>query len=178
MLVPAVNSGDHVLGQRRAGSVELVEYGSYDCPECYRAFIVVKDIQRYLGNQLVYVFRQFPACDERSISFRAAEAAEAAAAQGWFWEMHDLLFENQWQLDDSHLALYAASLPLDADLYRRELTNRTFAPIIRESLKSAVLSGVRRCPTFFINGQIYNGKPEIGELLCRIEDIGSFSENN
>lgn len=166
-----------MIGQRKAGSVELVEYGSYDCPECYRAFFVVKDIQRYLGNQLVYVFRQFPSCDERSVSFRAAEAAEAAQAQGWFWEMHDLLFENQWQLDDPHLELYADSLPLDAGVFRRELTNRKFARRVRESLKSSVLSGVRQCPTFFINGVHYDGKLELGELLCRIEDVGCFSEN-
>ena len=177
MLIPTVNSSDHVLGLPKAGSVELVEYGRYDCPESYSAFFIIKDIQRYLGNHLIYIYRQFPSCDERSISFRAAEAAEAVGAQGWFWEMHDLLFEHQWQLDDAHLELYAKSLPLDTDVFQREMKKRTFARLIRNSLKSAVLSGVRRCPAFFINGQPYGGKLELDELLCRIEDVGCFSEN-
>jgi formate-nitrite transporter family protein len=178
MLIPAVNKQDHILGVPETRRVVLVEYGSYDCPECYSAYFIVKDIQRYLGNHLAYVFRQFPSCDERSVSFRAAEAAEAASSQGWFWEMHDLLFEHQFQLDERHLEFYAAALPLDADRFRRELKSRTYAGRVRESLKSGVLSGVRGGPTFFINGRRYDGRPELDELLCRIEDIGCFSDKN
>lgn len=174
MLIPAVNKQDHILGLPKARSVALVEYGSYDCPECHSAYFVVKDIQRYLGNHLVYVFRQFPSCDERSVSFRAAEAAEAAAAQGWFWEMHDLLFEHQFQLDAAHLDLYAERLRLDAEKFRRELDSRKYAPRVRDSLKSGVLSGVRQCPAFFINGHQYDGAANLDDLLGRIEEIGCY----
>lgn len=176
MLIPAVNKQDHILGLPKARSVVLVEYGSYDCPECYNAYFAVKDIQRYLGNHLIYVFRQFPSSDERSASFRAAEAAEAAGAQGWFWEMHDLLFEHQLQLDEAHLDLYARALPLDADRFRREMKSRRYAGSVRDSIKSGVLSGVRQGPAFFINGRPYDGSAELDDLFCRIVDVGCFSE--
>jgi len=178
MLIPSINKRDHILGLPKTRSVVLVEYGSYDCPECYNAYFAIKDIQHYLGNNLVYVFRQFPSCDEKSISFRAAEAAEAAASQGWFWEMHDFLFEHQQQLDDAHLERYAETLNLDAKKFRQEMQARKYAPRVRDSLKSAILSGVRRNPAFFINGNLYNGSPDLDDLLCRIEDVGCFFEDN
>ena len=178
MLIPSVNKKDHILGLPKTRSVVLVEYGSYDCPECYSVYFAIKDIQRYLGNHLVYVFRQFPSCDEQSISFRAAEAAEAAGSQGWFWEMHDLLFEHQLQLDDLHLERYAETLHLDIKKFRQEMKKRKYAPRVRDSLKSGILSGVTQGPAFFINGNQYKGSADLDELLCSIENIGCFSEKN
>jgi len=176
MLIPSLNGNDHIWGAPEKGRVVLVEYGSYDCAECYGAHFAVKDIQRYLGNRMTYVFRQFPSCDERSRSFRAAEAAEAAGAQERFWEMHDLLFENQFRLDERHLELYAETLRLDGERFRRDLKTRKYAPHVRRLLAGGVLSGVKKCPAFFINGERYDGACDLDDLLCSIVDSGCFSE--
>lgn len=178
MLIPAVNNKDHILGFPETGSVVLVEYGRFDCPECYSAYFLIKDIHRYLGNRLVYIFRQFPSRDEQSISFRAAEAAEAAASQGWFWEMHDYLFEHQHQLDNAHLELYAEILHLNSQKFCEELKTRKHTQTVRNSLVRGVLSGVRQEPTFFINGSRYDGSLELDDLLCSIETTGCFVEKS
>lgn len=173
MLIPRVNDNDHIIGLPGADSVVLVEYGSYDCAKCHDSYYVVRDIQRFLGNHLTYVFRPFPlSCDERSPSFRAAEAAEAAGAQGWFWEMHDHLFEHQFQLDDLHLARYAQNLSLDIDRFHRELNAQKYVRCVRESLRNGVLSGIKRIPALFINGRPYEGPLDLDELFCHIEEAG------
>src|ERR1041385_65447 len=104
---------DHIQGPINA-PIALVEYGDYECPHCGHLYPIVKAIQERLGDRLCFAFRNFPLANSHPHAEHAAEAAESAAAQGRFWEMHDLLFENQDALDDDDLARYAISLGLDA----------------------------------------------------------------
>ena len=131
----------------------LVVYGDYECPFTRRARTVVRAAQQRAGDRLRYVFRNFPLA-KHPHAFRAAEAAEAAAAQGRFWEMYELLFRTQWALEDDDLAGYAAQLGLDLDRFRDDLTRHAHAPRIRADLESGQRSGVRGTPTFFVNGAL------------------------
>src|SRR5919198_5113643 len=115
-----VGPRDHIAGANDAALV-LVEYGDFQCPHCRRAFPIVREVQRTLGSQLRFVFRHFPLTKVHPEAEHAAEAAEAAAAQGAFWQMHDRLFERQFALDDDSLVSYAAELGLDADRLRGAL---------------------------------------------------------
>jgi protein-disulfide isomerase len=158
-----VSDRDHVQGAADA-VVTLVEYGDYECPYCGRAYPIVKEVQRRLGTQLRFVFRNFPLGEMHPHAQHAAEAAEAAAAQGWFWEMHDVLFERQRALDDRHLVQYAQALGLDHERLERDLTTHTYAGRVREDFRSGVRSGVNGTPTFFINGVRHNGGWDVESL--------------
>jgi protein-disulfide isomerase len=158
-----VGERDHVRGPATA-PITLVEYGDFECPFCEMAYPSIKEIQRRLGDRLRFVFRHFPR-PEHPHARQAAEAAEAAAAQGMFWEMHDLLFEHQRALDDSHLVEYAAWLGLDADRFERELAENTYHDRVQEDVLSGIHSGVHGTPTFFINGLRHDGRWELEPLL-------------
>jgi protein-disulfide isomerase len=146
-----VSSRDHAQGAANA-AVTLVEYGDFECPHCGRAHPIVKELQRRLGKDLRIVFRHFPLKEIHPHAEHAAEVAEAAAAQGKFWEMHDRIFEHQRDLRDVHLLEFAAELGLDVGRAKRELEGDTHAPRVREDFLSGVRSGVNGTPTFFING--------------------------
>jgi protein-disulfide isomerase len=153
-LVMPVGDRDHADGPADA-PVTLVEYGDYQCPHCGRAYPIVKEVQRRLGKQLRFVFRNFPLANLHPHAEHAAEAAEAAASQGRFWEMHDALFEHQQALDDPHLATYASAIGIDRSRFERELSSHVHAQRVREDFLSGVKSGVNGTPTFFINGVRY-----------------------
>ena len=155
-LTPPVGDEDHTAGPDDA-PVTLVEYGDYECPSCGMAYPVVKAIQQRMGDRLRFVFRNFPLAESHPHAEHAAEAAEAAGAQGRFWPMHDTLFEHQQALDDAHLVRYAAELGLDADEMARALEEGTFEPRVRRDFRSGLRSGVNGTPTFFINGERYDG---------------------
>jgi protein-disulfide isomerase len=155
-LHPPVSKRDHATGPDDA-PVTLVEYGDYECPYCGMAHPILKAAQRRLGDQLRFVFRNFPLKESHPHAQHAAEAAESAAAQGKFWEMHDMIFEHQHALEDRHLVTYAESLGLDPDRVADDLANKTYAKRVREDFRSGVRSGVNGTPTFFINGERYNG---------------------
>jgi protein-disulfide isomerase len=155
---------DHISGSAN-GSIKLLEYGDYECPFCGEAQPIVKEIQRRLGDDLLFAFRHFPLSNIHPHAEHAAEAAEAASAQGNFWGIHDLLFENQAALDDENLAAYAAELGLDEARLIREVTASVYAPRIREDFKSGVRGGVNGTPTFFINGERYDGTRDLEHLL-------------
>src|SRR5438874_12280859 len=116
-----VSQRDHQQGPETA-PVTLVEYGDYECPYCGEAYPIVKEIQRRLGDRLRFVFRNFPLTQSHPHAEHAAEAAEAAAVQEKFWEMHDYLFEHQQALDDAPLVQYAVTLTLDTESFVREMT--------------------------------------------------------
>src|SRR5260370_16931126 len=141
---------DHRRGPETA-TVTLVEYGDYECPYCGKAYPIVKEIERRLGDRLRFVFRNFPLTQSHPHAEHAAEAAEAAAVQGKFWEMHDSLFEHQRALDDAQLVHYAVALHLDMETFERELTAHVHAHRVHEDFLSGVRSGVNGTPTFFIN---------------------------
>ena len=163
-LQPSVSDSDHRAGPDDA-PVTLVEYGDYECPHCGRAHPIVRQVQRRMGNGLRLVFRNFPLAEIHPHAQRAAEAAEAAAGQGKFWEMHDMIFEHQAQLADTDLIRYAKSLGLDAGRVKDELAAGTHAGRVRTDFTSGVRSGVNGTPTFFINGTRYDGSWDLDTLL-------------
>jgi protein-disulfide isomerase len=163
-----VSQRDHQRGPETA-PVTLVEYGDYECPYCGKAYPIVKEIQRRLGDRLRFVFRNFPLTQSHPHAEHAAEAAEAAAGQEKFWEMHDYLFEHQRALDDTHLVQYAVALNLDKEIFMREMTEHVHANRVHEDFLSGVRSGVNGTPTFFINGVRHDDSYELETLLAAIE---------
>ena len=155
---------DHIYGSAD-GLIRLLEYGDYECPACGEAQPIVKEIQRQLGDNLCFAFRQFPLTNIHPHAEHAAETAEAAGAQENFWGMHDTLFENQGALEDEDLANYAAELGLDATRLIREVTSSVYAQRIREDFKSGVRAGVNGTPTIFNDGERYDGMVDLKHLL-------------
>jgi protein-disulfide isomerase len=166
-LATPVGERDHVIGPATA-PVTLVEYGDYECPYCGAAHVSVKQILGVLGDDVRFVFRNFPLSQIHPHAFQAANAAEAAGGQGEFWGMHDLLFENQRHLDPPSLLAYARALGLDLQRFGADLTQQTYAPRIREDFLSGVRSGVNGTPTFFVNEVRHNGGYDPESLLAAI----------
>jgi protein-disulfide isomerase len=164
-----VSERDHVLGPETA-PVTLVEYGDFECPFCGAAHPSVVQVRQTLGDELRFAFRHFPLSQIHPHALPAAEAAEAAGAQGKFWEMHDMLFANQRALGLDHLLGYAAALGLDLDRFALELEQHTHEPRIREDFMSGIRSGVNGTPTFFVNGVRHNGGYDPESLLLAIRE--------
>src|SRR5215510_9652378 len=165
-----VSKRDHARGAAGA-AILLIEYGDYECRDSGAAYWMIREAQRELGAQLRFVFRHFPTRELHPRAQRAAEAAEAAAAQGRFWEMHDLLFEHQHALSDRHLREYAASLGLDAMRFDCELAARVYAKRVRDDIRSATTDGVERAPTFFVNGVRYDASCDLRQLLWSLRPL-------
>jgi protein-disulfide isomerase len=156
-LTAPVSDRDHIAGSLDAPMV-LVEYGDYECPFCGAAHVSVREVQRRLGPDLAFVFRNFPIVGAHPHAIRAAEAAEAAGGQGRFWPMHDRLFEHQHLLDDESLVGHAVAVGVeDVKRFVRERAEHRYLPRIREDLASGARSGVNGTPTFFINGVRHDG---------------------
>src|ERR1700731_4555068 len=155
LTLPTANR-DHIQGPLDA-PVMLLEYGDYECPYCGQVYPIIKEIQKRLGDNLCFAFRNFPLTNMHPHAEHAAEAAEAAGAQGMFWEMHDVLFENQDALDDENLLEYAAALGLDTQRFVREMREHVYAPRVREDFLSGVRSGVSCTPSFCVDGMRYVG---------------------
>lgn len=155
-LHPPVAQSDHRQGGAHAG-VELVEFGDYQCPYCGQAFPLVQDIRAALGEQLRLVFRNFPMSEIHPQAMAAAQAAEAAALQGRFWEMHALLYQNQQALDDAGLLQMAQSLGLDIARFEQDFNSAAVQDKIARDFESGVRSGVNGTPCFFINGKRFDG---------------------
>lgn len=167
-LTVPVSSRDHMQGPTTA-PVTLVEYGDFECPYCGKAHPIVKALQRAVGNEMRFVYRHFPLSSVHPHAERAAQAAEAAGAQGKFWEMHDTLFEHQGTLADADLNRFAGRLGLDMERWSREMGARLYAPRVREDFLSGVRSGVNGTPTFFINGVRHDGSYDIQTLQLAIQ---------
>ena len=163
-----ISSEDHVQGPDDA-LVTLVEYGDYQCPHCARAYPIVKAVQQQFENKLRFVFRNFPLREMHSWAEPAAETAEYAGTRGEFWEMHDLLFENQQSLDERLLLDLAKRLGLDVSGLRKSLKEHRFADRIQKEFSGGVRSGVNGTPTFFINGERHNGDSEFATLVHAID---------
>src|SRR5258705_966593 len=163
-----VGPRDHVRGPASA-PVTVVEYGDYECPYCGAAYPIVKEIQEAMGENLRFVFRNFPLTQIHPHAERAAEAAEAAGAQDHFWQMHDLLYENQRTLDDAHLLRFALVVGLDVERFTRELESGVHRAKVREDLLSGARSGVNGTPSFFINDIRHDGSWEFEPLLLALE---------
>jgi Na+/H+ antiporter NhaA len=159
---------DHVRGGADA-PVTLVEYGDYECPYCGQAEEVIRELLSAFGDDLRYVWRHLPLNDVHPSAQLAAEAAEAAAAQGAFWPMHDTLLAHQDELRPLHLRRYAEEVGLDVDRFRDELRRREHLPRIADDVASADASGVAGTPTFFINGRRHHGAYDVAALTAAVE---------
>ena len=166
-LTEPVGDRDHILGPP-AAPVTLVEYGDFECPFCGLAYPAVKELRRQFADRLRFVFRHFPR-PEHPHARHAAEAAEASAAQGSFWEMHDLLFEHQKALEDDHLRQYAAQLGLDTGRFGTELAGHVHRDRVQADVLSAIASGSHGTPTFFINGRRHEGAWQFEDLMAAVE---------
>jgi protein-disulfide isomerase len=172
LTMPVSDDRDHIQGPAD-GRVTLVEYGDYECPYCGAAYPIVKEVQARMGERLRFVFRNFPITTSHPHAEQAAEAAEAAGGQGRFWEMHDVLYENQRHLEDENLRAYAEELGLDVERFGKELAEHVHAPRVREDFMSGVRSGVNGTPTFFINGARHDDSYELETLLAALERAAS-----
>jgi len=165
-----VSERDHTQGGGADAPITLVEYGDFECPYCGHAYPIVKAAQAVFGHDLRFVFRNFPLTNVHPFAETAAEAAEIAGRSGKFWEMHDLLFENQDNLDEDSLVGYALTLGLSSDDFTTELEKHVLAEKVREDFLSGVKSGVNGTPTFFINAIRYDGTWEHGGLVRALKE--------
>ena len=157
---------DHLRGNPDA-SVTLLEYGDFECPYCGQAERIVRELLAAEGDDLSYVWRHLPLSDVHPNAQMAAEAAEAAAEQGAFWDMYDLLLSHQDELGPRHLRRYAEQLGLDVERFLEDLRQRRHAPRVSEDVASADASGVSGTPTFFVNGRRHQGVYDV-ETLTRV----------
>jgi protein-disulfide isomerase len=168
-LTPAVSERDHAEGRADA-PVTLVEYGDYQCPYCGAAYPVVKRLQRALGKKLRFVFRNFPLTQAHPYAMVAAEAAEAAALQGKFWEMHDIIYEHQDELAPDILPAWAQQVGLDLEEFGSAIRQGVITKRIKDDRGSGIRSGVNGTPCFFIDGARYDGPTDFDPMLAELEE--------
>lgn len=154
LLLP-IRSMDHAHGPEDA-PYTLVEYGDYECPDCGRLYVTLRDLQSETASRLRFVFRHYPLSGVHQHAQQAAEAAEAAGAQGKFREMHMLLFERQQALRTKDLIGYAKELGLDVERFRNELKNQVYSDRVRADFIAGVQNGVNHTPGLFLNDVRYN----------------------
>lgn len=171
-LAVPVSAADHVLGLPGA-AVTIVQYGDYECPNCSEAHRIIKRLHESMVEELLYVYRHFPLTQAHPRAQAAAEAAEAAGAQGRFWEMHDLLFDHQDSLQEGHLLRLAAQLKVDQTRFFFDLKKRKFEERVREDRWGGVKSGVDGTPTFFINDIRHDDPWDLKSLLSAVEDAAA-----
>lgn len=147
---------DHYLGDPNA-PYQLVEYGDYECPYCGRATGMIRELRERMGDEMVYVYRHLALVDVHPHAELAAEAAEAAGAQGKFWEMHVELYDHQGDLDIEDLIGYAAKLDLDVDRFVEDVQSGRFSHVVQKHAASGDASGAHGTPTFFVNGIRHTG---------------------
>ena len=158
---------DHAHGLEDA-RYTLVEYGDYECPDCGRLYLMLRNLQSDIASRLRVVFRHYPLSGIHHHAQQAAEAAEAAGAQGRFWEMHVLLFERQPALQTKDLIRYAEELTLDVERFRIELKNQTHSDRVRADFVAGVQNGVYSTPGLYLNGVRYDGERDRESLLSRL----------
>ncbi len=164
-----VGSQDHIEGNAKAPCT-LVEYGDYECPHCGAAYPLVKEIQKHFGKKLRFVFRNFPMTNLHANAQAAAEVAEFAGTKGRFWEMHDLIFENQNRLGEELFTELAEKLKIDPAELQESLANETFTRRVRDDFSGGVRSGVNGTPTFFINDYRFDGPRDFDHIVKAIDD--------
>ena len=167
-LTVPVSERDHTQGPATA-PLTLVQYGDYECPYTRQSTWVVQAIQQQLGDRLRFIYRNFPLVELHPHALQAALAAEAAAAQGKFWQMHDYIFHHQHTLEDADLARFAEAVGLEMQQFALAMTEERYLARIEEDMESGERSGVQGTPTFFINGVLYPGSWEQDALLPALE---------
>jgi Na+:H+ antiporter, NhaA family len=167
-LSPALSAEDHIDGPE-GPALELVMYGDFQCPYCAAAYPIVRRVRETLAGRLIFAFRHSPLRDAHLDAQRAAEASEAAAAQGAFWPMHDRLYESRGHLGPGDLVAHAVALGLDAERVSAELECSTHAPRVQRDLDSGRASGVGGTPAFFVNGRHHAAAFDAGSLVAALE---------
>ena len=167
-LAVPVNATDHILGPHTA-PVTVVQYGDFECPDCKRVYEAAQMLVAHFGNRIGFVYRHFPLVEVHHQAELAAEAAEAAAAQGRFWDMHARLFERQPHFKPKQLRQYAEELGLDLVRYDAEMDDHIDLQRIQEHIQGAKQSGVRGTPTFFLNGAIQDVSFGFEHLLKHVQ---------
>jgi protein-disulfide isomerase len=167
-LAVPVTAVDHSIGSEHS-PVTVVEYGDFECPTCKQAAPAVKLVLERFGSRLRFVFRHFPVESAHPHAMRAAQAAEAAGGQSKFWQMHDLLFENQRHLEMTDLRSYAERLELDMPRFIAEMDDEIYLQRVREHMQGGAQSHVRGTPTFYINGVIQDVSFGMHSLMEGVE---------
>jgi len=167
-LTPPLSAEDHVDGPDRA-ELELVMYGDFQCPYCTAAFPIVHRVRDQLAGRLLFAFRHFPLREIHPDAERAAQAAEAAGAQGAFWQMHDRMYESRGALGREDLIHYAAELGLDTDRFTTELDSEAHASRVQRDVDSGLASGVAGTPGFFVGGRQHPGSFDAASLTAALE---------
>ena len=167
-LDPPLGPDDHVAGPDDA-PYELVMYGDFQCPYCAAAYPIIRRIRDQMAGRLLFAFRHFPLRDIHPDAERAAEAAEAAAAQGAFWQMHDRMYESGGALSREDLIGYASELGLDSERVGTELDSETHRPRVQRDVDSGTSSGVTGTPGFFVGGRLYGGSFDAQSLTTALE---------
>ncbi|HVK49836.1 MAG TPA: DsbA family protein [Pseudobacter sp.] len=165
-----VNSNDNSYGNAESNIV-LVEYGDYECPYCGKAYPQVKQIKEQLGKYIRIVFRNFPLTKIHPNAFAAAVATEAAAIQGKFWDMHNIIFENQKTLSDDFLIELAGRIDLDVKRFKEDIKKVALIDKVEKDFESGLRSGVNRTPSFFINGEKFEGEWKDDQLIQYLKRI-------
>ncbi|MGJ9419355.1 DsbA family protein [Massilia sp. CMS3.1] len=163
-----IEEHDHLRGSCDA-QVTLVEYGDFECPYCARAHAALSELMQEHGERVALVYRHLPLGDVHPFATPAAEAAEAAGAQGKFWEMHDALFENQGRFDEDALPALASNLGLDAGRFASELADGTHSARVEQQAEGGRALGARGTPSFFINGERYHGDSDHASLASALK---------
>jgi len=161
---------DHVEGEA-AAPVTLVEYGDFECPYSREAVKTIQVLQREFGPELRFVFRHFPLAHKHPHAVQAAEAAEAAAAQGKFWAMYATLFAHQWELEYGDLMDYAGELGLDKARFGEALDKHRHLDRVRADVGTGRQRGVTGTPTFFVNGHRQDGNDDVRALTAAIRKV-------
>ncbi len=167
-LSPPLENIDHVRGERGA-PLELVMFGDFQCPFCLGAQSTVRRIRERFGERLVFAFRHLPIPERHPLSPLAAQASEAAAAQGRFWDYHDALFVAQPKLSRETMLAVGGDLGLDVERMASEIDSGAHTARIERDIDSAAASGATGTPTFFVNGEHFFGRYNHGALLAALE---------
>jgi protein-disulfide isomerase len=165
-----VSSEDHMHGSPNA-PVILVEYGDFECPHCAAVHIVLKKLENQFKSRMAFVFRHFPLSQVHEYAKIAAISSEAAANQGKFWEMHDMIFENQSKLSTVYLLRMAETLGLEMKSFQRDTYDQKLADKVDSQFESGIMSGVNGTPSFYINGKKYNGAYDYESMSAAIEQV-------
>ena len=171
-LSPPLEDVDHVRGERGA-ALELVMFGDFQCPFCLGAQSVLKRVRERLGDRLLFAFRHLPIPERHPLAPLAAEASEAASAQGGFWEYHDALFQAQPKLSRETVLEVGRELGLDADRMAAEIDSGAHRDRVARDLDSAARSGATGTPTFFVDGVRHFGAYDASSLVEALEAGGS-----
>lgn len=166
-LAAPVGRSDHAQGPEDA-PVTLLEYGDYQCPFCADMQPMLKAIAKKMGGQMRFVFRHMPLIEMHPYAQFAAEAAEAAGAQGKFWQMHEAIYQQQSELGTDLLHQLAVKLTLDIAQFSADLDARRYRPRVKRDFMSGMRSGVAGTPAFFINGERYEDALDLGSLMSAV----------